>query len=136
MNKISGMLAAADLFIGTQGLGITRCEMTALEHTAVYRFTFGHPAKDLRLLVDLDWGIGAPQVPLAQVKVGGEGEQRTFKVLARGLSMENKYVKSVMLNGRPLADRQLRQTDLVAGGTLVFEMTNEPVRRASPQLVE
>ena len=39
------------------GLGITRCEMTALEHTAVYRFTFGKPAKGVKLLVDLDWGM-------------------------------------------------------------------------------
>ena len=67
--------------------------------------------------------LGAPQVPLAQVKVGGEGEQRTFKVLARGLSMENKYVKSVTLNGRPLADRQLRHEDILKGGELVFEMS-------------
>lgn len=39
------------------GLGITRCEMTALEHTAVYRFTFGKPAKGVKLLMDLDWGM-------------------------------------------------------------------------------
>ena len=33
-----------------------------------------------------EYVIGAPQVPAAQVKVGGEGEQRTFRVLAKGLS--------------------------------------------------
>lgn len=38
----------------------TFCEMTALEHTAVYRFTFPRGTKDVKLLVDLDWSINAP----------------------------------------------------------------------------
>ena len=42
----------------SNGLGVTTCEMTALEHTAVYRFRFGAAAHDVRFLVDLDWGIG------------------------------------------------------------------------------
>ena len=68
--------------------------------------------------------IGAPQLPAAQVKVGGEGEQRTFKVLAKGLSKENKYVKSVTLNGKPLNGFVIRHSDIMAGGELVFEMCN------------
>ncbi len=39
------------------GLGVTLCEMTVLEHTAVYRFTFGRTAERVRLLVDLHWGV-------------------------------------------------------------------------------
>ena len=66
--------------------------------------------------------IGAPQVPTAQVKVGGEGEQRTFRVLAKGLSKENKYVKSVTLNGKPITDWKIRHEDIVKGGELVFQM--------------
>ena len=66
--------------------------------------------------------IGAPQVPTAQVKVGGEGEQRTFRVLAKGLSKENKYVKSVTLNGKPITGWKIRHEDIVKGGELVFEM--------------
>ena len=69
-----------------------------------------------------EYVIGAPQVPEAQVKVGGEGEQRTFRVLAKGLSKENKYVKSVTLNGKPITDWRIRHADIVKGGELVFEM--------------
>ena len=67
--------------------------------------------------------IGAPQVPKAQVKVKGEGEQwNLFTVVARGLSKENKYVKSVTLNGKPITDWKIRHADIVKGGELVFEM--------------
>ena len=35
------------------------CEVAALPHTAIYRFSFSDP-KDVRLLLDLDWGVGNP----------------------------------------------------------------------------
>ena len=67
--------------------------------------------------------IGAPQVPKAQVKVKGEGEQwNLFAVVARGLSKENKYVKSVTLNGKPITNWKIRHEDIMKGGELVFEM--------------
>ena len=70
-----------------------------------------------------DYVIGAPQLPEVQVKVRGEGEQwRTFTVVAKGLSKENKYVKSVTLNGKPLDGFILKHTDVMRGGELVFEM--------------
>ena len=64
--------------------------------------------------------IGAPQVACAKLKVKG-GE---FKVVARNLSRENKYVKSVTLNGKPITDWKIRHSDIMRGGELVFEMTN------------
>ena len=75
-----------------------------------------------------EYVIGAPQVPAVQVKVEGEGEQRTFRVLAKGLSKESKYVKSVMLNGKPLGGCILKHADIEAGGELVFEMTSKSDR--------
>ena len=70
-----------------------------------------------------EYVIGAPQVPRVEVKVKGEGEQwNKFIVSARGLSKENKYVKTVKLNGRPVANWKLRHADVVAGGELEFEM--------------
>lgn len=73
-----------------------------------------------------EYVIGAPQVPKAQVKVKGEGEQRNlFTVVARGLSKENKYVKSVTLNGKPVTDWRIRHEDIVRGGEIVFEMANK-----------
>ena len=64
--------------------------------------------------------IGAPQVACAKLKV----ESGEFKVVARNLSRENKYVKSVTLNGRPLDGFTIRHADIMRGGELVFEMTN------------
>ena len=67
--------------------------------------------------------IGAPQVPRARVKVKGEGEQwKLFTMTAKNLSEENKYVKSVMLNGKTITDWKIRHEDIVKGGELVFEM--------------
>ena len=64
--------------------------------------------------------IGAPQVACAKLKV----ESGEFKVVARNLSRENKYVKSVTLNGKPITDCKIRHSDIMRGGELVFEMTN------------
>ena len=50
---------------------------------------------------------------------------KTFTVVAKGLSKANKYVKSVSLNGRPVADWKLRHADIVKGGELVFEMDDD-----------
>ena len=73
--------------------------------------------------------LGAPQVPRVKVEVKGRGrERRTFTVIARNLSEENKYVKSVTLNGRPLDGFTLRYADIAAGGELVFEMEGKASR--------
>jgi DNA-binding LacI/PurR family transcriptional regulator len=73
--------------------------------------------------------IGAPQVPEARIRLGewgtGNGE-REFRIVAHNLSRENKYVKSVSLNGKPLVGRDipnapiLRHSDIMAGGVLEF----------------
>ena len=65
--------------------------------------------------------IGAPQVACAKLKV----ESGEFKVVARNLSRENKYVKSVTLNGKPITDWKIRHSDIMRGGELVFEMTKQ-----------
>ena len=62
--------------------------------------------------------IGAPQVPKVTIKAG----TRRFTVVAKNLSRENKYVKSVSLNGRPLSGWKIRHADIMHGGELVFEM--------------
>ena len=68
--------------------------------------------------------IGAPQVSKARLRLG----EREFRVVAHNLSKENKYVKSVTLNGKPLDGFILRYEDIMAGGELVFEMTGEMPR--------
>ena len=74
-----------------------------------------------------EYVIGAPQVPAAQVEVRGGGGQRIlFTMTAKNLSEDNKYVKSVALNGKPITDWKIRHADIVKGGELVFEMSAEP----------
>ena len=69
-----------------------------------------------------DYVLGAPQVPRVELTVGGE-KRRKFTVVAKGLSEENKYVKSITLNGKPFKGPILKHADIVAGGELVFEMS-------------
>ncbi len=69
-----------------------------------------------------DYVIGAPQVKKATVRLPGG---KTFTVVAKDLSRDNKYVKSVSLNGKPLEGFVLKHADVVAGGELVFQMSSE-----------
>ena len=85
--------------------------------------------------------LGAPQIPKATVRIssrrdGGSpshgdanwesrhlaGGEKTLTIIANNFSAENKYVKSVTFNGKPL-DKTIEHADLMAGGELVFEMT-------------
>jgi predicted alpha-1,2-mannosidase len=76
--------------------------------------------------------LGAPQVERVKIRVG-EGKDKIqspartqnpgyFTVVARNLSRENKYVKSVTLNGKPITDWKISHSDIMSGGELVFEM--------------
>ena len=47
---------------------------------------------------------------------------KTFTIIARNLSKENKYVKTVTLNGKTITDWKIRHSDIMSGGELVFEM--------------
>ena len=72
--------------------------------------------------------IGAPQVPKAVIQlpqnqtIKQSKQSNNFTVLAKNLSKENKYVKSVTLNGKPITDWKIRHEDIMKGGELVFEM--------------
>ncbi len=71
--------------------------------------------------------IGAPQVKKATLRCRPTPSTYTsFTVIAKNLSEENKYVKSVMLNGRTITDWKIRHADIMEGGELVFEMAAEP----------
>ena len=73
-----------------------------------------------------EYVLGAPQVEKVTLRCSPSPSTFTsFTVVARGLSKENKYVKSVTLNGRPITDWKIRHADILRGGELVFEMTND-----------
>ncbi len=77
-----------------------------------------------------EYVLGAPQVPKVVLTLRGQGSgigdrARTFTVVAKNLSRENKYVKSATLNGKPVTDWKISHKDVMAGGELVFEMTDK-----------
>ena len=67
--------------------------------------------------------IGSPSVKEAVLDVGGG---RKFTVSAPGNSRENIYVTAVRLNGKPHTRSWITYSDIVAGGTLEFDMGPEP----------
>ncbi len=72
--------------------------------------------------VSLEYVIGAPQIPRAQIKLKNG---KVFTMIAHDLSKENKYVESVKLNGRQIRDHKISYDDIMRGGTLEFVMTNK-----------
>ena len=72
-----------------------------------------------------EYVIGAPQLSKVTIHCQSQPSTSTsFTVIAKNLSKENKYVKSVTLNGKPLNGFVIRHSDIMAGGELVFEMCN------------
>lgn len=69
--------------------------------------------------------IGSPCVRRASIALEDGG---TFTIEAKNLSDENIYIQSVTLNGRPHEMCYIRHEDIVAGGTLVFDMGPAPNR--------
>jgi len=69
-----------------------------------------------------EYQIGSPLVERAVIRVGAPCKPAVFTVVAKNQSRANYVVKSVKLNGRELADRRIRHADILAGGTLEFEM--------------
>ena len=66
-----------------------------------------------------EYVLGAPQLPEVTLNLPGG---RRFTVLAKNLSAKHKYVKSVKLNGKKLDGFKITHAQIMAGGTLEFEM--------------
>ena len=66
--------------------------------------------------------FGAPAFEEIAMKVSGG----TFRIKAEGLSGTSRYIRSVTLNGKPLASPFIEYPDIVKGGDLVFKMGAEP----------
>jgi len=54
---------------------------------------------------------------------------KTIKIIAHNTSHDNKYVQSIVLNGKPLNRIWIRHADIVNGGSLLLEMGNTPNRK-------
>ena len=70
-----------------------------------------------------EYVLGAPQLRRVTMNLP---DGRRFTVVAEGLSRENRYVKSVRLNGHPVEGMSIRHEDILKGGELVFEMSPRP----------
>ena len=65
--------------------------------------------------------FGAPQLPKIVLHLAND---KTFTVIAEGISEANKYVESITLNGEPYTKNYITHEDILNGGTLVFKMKN------------
>ncbi|MCM1111107.1 MAG: GH92 family glycosyl hydrolase [Clostridium sp.] len=62
--------------------------------------------------------FGSPIVDEASIDVPGG----TFRVVARGNSDDNRYIRGVTLNGEPYDKSYITYDDIMRGGTLEFQM--------------
>ena len=72
-----------------------------------------------------EYALGSPVVKTAVLKLENG---KTLTIRAEDQSEKNVYVKRVTLNGKQLERRSITHADLMAGGTLVFQMDDEPVK--------
>jgi predicted alpha-1,2-mannosidase len=64
--------------------------------------------------------------PVMDEAVIHTGNGREFKIVAKNNSAENKYIRSVTLNGQPYELDYIDFKTITAGGTLEFVMDNRP----------
>lgn len=67
--------------------------------------------------------IGSPLFEKATIHLENG---KSFTIQAKNSSSENKYIKSVQLNGKNYEFSYINHQDIINGGNLVFEMTNQP----------
>jgi predicted alpha-1,2-mannosidase len=67
----------------------------------------------------LDYSIGSPLFEDVKIDLGNN---KVFRIKARNVSIENKYIQSASLNGKQLNKPWINHQDIMKGGILVFEM--------------
>ena len=65
------------------------------------------------------YNIGSPMFTRTEMALGNG---KTFEIIARNASKENKYIQSAKLNGRTLNQSWFNHSDISEGGTLELEM--------------
>ncbi|MBN1599159.1 MAG: GH92 family glycosyl hydrolase [Bacteroidales bacterium] len=73
---------------------------------------------------DTKYSLGIPAFDKAEIKVG---EDKTFTVISKDRSEQNKYVKRVLLDGKPIKSQFIDHSDIIAGKTLTFEFGPDQV---------
>jgi predicted alpha-1,2-mannosidase len=67
--------------------------------------------------------LGAPYLPYAKITLPNG---KTFEVKAKGVNDKNRYVKQVLLNGKPYSKMYITHSEILDGGTLEFVMASKP----------
>ncbi len=67
--------------------------------------------------------IGTPHFDKAVINTGGKNK---FTIIAKNLSGKNYFIQSVTLNGEKYPYSYIKQSDIMNGGKLVFEMGPNP----------
>ena len=67
--------------------------------------------------------LGSPLFKKATIALS---EEKDFVILAENTSSINKYIQSVKLNGKSLQRTYITHDEIMAGGTLEFEMGSDP----------
>lgn len=67
--------------------------------------------------------LGSPRYPKITLNLGNKyGRGKRFVIEARNASKENKYIRSMYLNGKKVKGFKIHQKDVLKGGKLVLEM--------------
>jgi putative alpha-1,2-mannosidase len=69
------------------------------------------------------YALGSPVIKTAAIKLENG---RTLKIDAVNQSDKNVYVKNVKVNGKFLNRKYVTYAELMAGGTIAFEMSDKP----------
>ncbi|MDC8002113.1 GH92 family glycosyl hydrolase [Aequorivita todarodis] len=77
--------------------------------------------------------IGTPLFESATINLESREKSggKTFKIEAENLSEANKYIASAKLNGKSLHRSFITHSEIMAGGKLVFKMTDKPSKWAT-----
>lgn len=67
--------------------------------------------------------LHTPSVPESKIRLSNGN---TFKIVAKGLSLQNHFITSATLNGKPYPYSTISHEDLMRGGKLEFVMGSEP----------
>ncbi len=72
------------------------------------------------------YAIGAPQFPELTLTFIADNKPRTFQIVAKNISEENKYIQKVTLDGRALEKPFITHKQIINGHKLIFEMGAKP----------
>ncbi|MDG4714939.1 GH92 family glycosyl hydrolase [Winogradskyella marincola] len=70
-----------------------------------------------------DYALGSPLVKEAKIHLENG---KTLSITANNQSKDNVYVKSISINGKPIEGTSISHQDIMNGGKIIFEMSNQP----------